>query len=351
MNKKWLIYGANGYTGQLIAREAHKRGLRPVLAGRNRESIAAIAEETGFESMVFELDDTSAVKNALQGMSVVLHCAGPFSATSQPMIEACIDSGCHYLDITGEISVFANAHKQSDEALHADIVLMPGVGFDVVPTDCLAAKLVQALPAATELTLAFESGSHMSPGTAKTSIEGLAGGGCVRQDGKLKWVPLAWKTREIPFSHGKRLAVTIPWGDVFTAFISTGVPDITVYMSAPPSSILQMKRLRMIKPLLSMQWVQNLMKRRVEKSVTGPEVHEREHSQMHLWGEVRTADGRSVSATMTTPNGYDVTVTASLGIVKHLLESDVEGGFYTPSLLMGADYANSLPGVSIQINS
>lgn len=351
MKKKWLIYGANGYTGQLIARQSHQQGLKPILAGRSKEGIAAIAAETGFKSLVFDLDDTAALNEALQGVSVVLHCAGPFSATSQPMIEACLRNGCHYLDITGEISVFANAHKLSEEAAHADIVLMPGVGFDVVPTDCLAAKLVKALPAATSLILAFESGSHMSPGTAKTSIEGLAGGGCIREDGKLKWVPLAWKTREIPFKPGKRLAVTIPWGDVFTAFISTGVPDIEVYMAAPPSSILQMKRLRMLKPLLSMQWVQNLMKRRIEKSVTGPAPDERQDSKMQLWGEVSTADGRSVSATMTTPNGYDVTVTAGLGIVEHLLTSDVEGGFYTPSLLMGADYAASLPGVSFELNS
>jgi len=351
MKKKWMIYGANGYTGKLIAREARTRGLKPVLAGRNRKSIESLATETGFESMVFDLEDTAAMDKALQGISIVLHCAGPFSATSQPMIEACLRNRCHYLDITGEISVFANAYKRSDEAGRADIVLMPGVGFDVVPTDCLAARLVKALPAATSLTLAFEAGGDMSPGTAKTSIEGLAGGGCVREGGKLKWVPLAWKTREIPFRHGKRLAVTIPWGDVFTAYISTGVPDIEVYMSAPPSSILHMKRLRMLKPLLSMSWVQNLMKKRIEKSITGPEGIERQNTQMQLWGEAATADGRSVSATMTTPNGYDVTVTASLGIVEYLLAKDVEGGFYTPSLLMGADYAASLPGITIQFNT
>jgi len=351
MKKKWMIYGANGYTGKLIAKEARKRGMKPILAGRNTESIEAISAETGFDFLVFDLDDGPAVSEALEGVSIVLHCAGPFSATSQPMVEACLRNGCHYLDITGEISVFANAHKQSDEARHADVVLMPGVGFDVVPTDCLAATLVKALPAATAIVLAFQSGSRMSPGTAKTSIEGLAGGGCVRKDGKLTWVPLAWKTREIRFPQGKRLAVTIPWGDVFTAYISTGVPDIEVYMSTPPSSIMQMKRMRMLKPLLTMQWVQNLMKRRVEKSVTGPEIVERRNSQMQLWGEVSTADGRSVSATMTTPNGYDVTVTASLGIVEHLIENDVEGGFYTPSLLMGADYAASLPGVKVNFNS
>ncbi len=351
MNKKWMIYGANGYTGRLIVKESQKRGLLPILAGRSRETIDAMAQDTGFESAVFSLDDKAAAIKALEGVSVILHCAGPFSATSQQMIEVCLANNCHYLDITGEISVFANAHRQSEEALHADIVLMPGVGFDVVPTDCLAATLVKALPAATSMVLAFETGGKMSPGTAKTSVEGLAGGGCVRQDGKLKWVPLAWKTREIPFEHGKRLSVTIPWGDIFTAYISTGVPDIEVYMSAPPSMILRMKRLRMVRPLLSMQWVQNMMKRRIEKSVKGPGLVERQISQMHLWGEVSSADGRSVSATMTTPDGYDVTVTASLGIVEHLLEHEVEGGFYTPSLLMGADYATRLPGVTMKLNS
>jgi len=351
MNKKWMIYGANGYTGRLIAKQAKKRGLKPILAGRSRETIEALAEETGFDSLIFDLDDRAALNDALKGVSTVLHCAGPFSATSQPMIQACLKNSCHYLDITGEISVFANAYRQSDEAMRADIVLMPGVGFDVVPTDCLAATLVNALPAATAMILAFESSGQMSPGTAKTSVEGLAGGGCVRKDGKLKWVPLAWKTREIRFGRHKHLAVTIPWGDVFTAYISTGVPDIEVYMAVPPSAILRMKRLRMVKPLLSMQWVQNVMKRRIEKSVTGPEFGARQNSQMQLWGEVSSADGRSVSATMTTPDGYDVTVMASLGIVEYLLENDVEGGFYTPSLLMGSDYATSLPGISLTINS
>lgn len=351
MKKKWMIYGANGYTGKLIVEQARKQGLQPILAGRSRKTIEDMAADTGFECAVFDLEDTAAVDRAVEGLSIVLHCAGPFSATSQPMIEACLKHNCHYLDITGEISVFANAERQSDEARHADIVLMPGVGFDVVPTDCLAAALVKALPAATSLMLAFESAGGMSPGTAKTSVEGLAGGGCIRKDGKLKWVPLAWKTREIPFGHAKRLAVTIPWGDVFTAYISTGVPDIEVYTSVPPSALMRMKRLRMVKPLLSMQWVQNMMKRRVERSVTGPEAGERQVTEMHLWGEVSSADGRSVSGTMTTPNGYDVTVTASLGVVEYLLENDVEGGFYTPSLLMGADYATQLPGVSMKINT
>jgi short subunit dehydrogenase-like uncharacterized protein len=346
-----MIYGANGYTGRLTAQESLRQGMRPVLGGRNEAEIAQIAEELGLEFRIFSLDDPEEVSQAISGFKLVLHCAGPFSVTSQAMISACLAQGVHYLDISGEISVFANAHQQDDQARHADVVLLPGAGFDVVPSDCLAASLVGALPAATKLQLAFEAAGGPSPGTAKTSIEGLARGGCVRRDGKLKNVPLAWKTRSIPFAHAKRTGVTIPWGDVYTAFVSTGVPDIEVYMSLPPATISRLRLMKWIQPLLGLAPVQSFMKSRVDGTVSGPTDEGRKNSFSELWGEATSADGRSVSATMTTPNGYDLTVSASLGIVAFLLENDVEGGYYTPSLLMGSDYAMSLPGVTFRLQS
>ncbi len=346
----WMIYGANGYTGRLMAIEAVRRGMTPVLAGRNKEPVEALAAELGLPSRIFSLDDSENLPAALQDMKLVMHCAGPFSATSQPMIEACLASHTHYLDITGEISVFENAWKQSDAAKQVDVVLCPGAGFDVVPTDCLAARLVEALPSATHLQLAFEAGGGLSPGTAKTSVEGLGNGGCIRMDGKLKKVPLAWKTRSIPFSHGDRMAVCIPWGDVFTAWVSTGVPNIEVYLSVPPSSIKRLQRLRLIQPVLKLKAVQNFLKRQIEKRIKGPDSQARSETTTRLWGEVRSADGRTVSATMETPEGYNLTVTAGLGIVAFLLENDAEGGYVTPSLLMGSGYAESLPGVSLQLN-
>ena len=347
----WMIYGANGYTGKLTAEEAVRRGMKPVLAGRKQPEIAKLAERLGLESRVFSLDEPEAVRSAIAGLRLVLHCAGPFSRTSTPMVEACLAERVHYLDITGEIAVFKAAHERDQEARRADVVLLPGAGFDVVPSDCLAASLVEALPAATSLKLAFEAGGGPSPGTAKTSVEGLGNGGQVRRDGQLKKVPLAWKTREVPFAHGVRSAMTIPWGDVYTAFVSTGVPDIEVYMSVSPATIANVKRLRMIQPVLGWSPVQSFLKKRIEKRVTGPSDERREKTDCQLWGEVSSADGRTVSATMTTPNGYDLTVSASLGIVKHLLASDVEGGYYTPSLLMGSEFAASLPGVSFTLKA
>lgn len=345
----WMIYGANGYTGRLTAIEAVKRGLRPVLGGRNEKEIALLAKELDLEFRVFGLEEPRDIEAAIDGLKLVLHCAGPFSVTAGPMMAACLSRGVHYLDITGEIAVFAEAHKLQEEASRADIVIMPGAGFDVVPSDCLASSLVNALPAATRLQLAFEAGGGPSPGTAKTSIEALGSGGCVRRGGELKKVPLAWKTRKIPFEHAERTGVTIPWGDVYTAHVSTGVSDIEVYISVPPSAIANLRRMRWFQGLLGLGPVQSFLKKRIDKKVNGPTAGGRKDSQAHLWGKVSTADGRSVQATMTTPNGYDLTVTASLGIAEFLLTNEVEGGFYTPSLLMGADYAASLPGVELRL--
>jgi short subunit dehydrogenase-like uncharacterized protein len=347
----WLLYGANGYTGRLTAREAVRRGLRPVLAGRSETPVAALAAELGLEHRVFDLSDAEAVRFGLEGMGLVLHCAGPFSATSAPMVDACLASGAHYLDITGEIAVFEAVHQRHEEARRRDVVLLPGAGFDVVPTDCMAARLVEALPAATSLQLAFDAGGGPSPGTAKTSVERLGQGGCVRRDGVLTDVPLAWKTRSVPFASGERQAVSIPWGDVYTAHVSTGIPDIEVYLALPPKAIARLRRLRRLQPLLRLGPVQSFLRRRIERGVSGPSDERRAATNVQLWGRVESADQRQVTATMRTPNGYDLTVSASLALVAHLLENAVEGGFYTPSLLMGAGFAESLEGVSLELSS
>ena len=150
-----MIYGANGYTGGLAARVATDRRLSPILAGRHAGPVRSLADDLGCESRVFDLRDPAVVATNLQGVAAVLHCAGPFSATSRPMLDACLRAGTHYLDITGEIAVFEDIHSRGREIIEAGIIAIPGVGFDVVPTDCLAAMLKRELPSATHLKLAF----------------------------------------------------------------------------------------------------------------------------------------------------------------------------------------------------
>lgn len=169
----FLIYGANGFTGSLIAREAVRRRMNPLLAGRSPEKLAQLAGELNLEHRVFSLDSRAAIAEGIRGVHTLLNCAGPFSQTAQPLADACLRAGTHYLDITGEANVFETLAGRDAEAKSAGIVLMPGVGFDVVPSDCLAVHLKRRLPTATRLTLAFQSSSRMSRGTALTVLEGL----------------------------------------------------------------------------------------------------------------------------------------------------------------------------------
>jgi short subunit dehydrogenase-like uncharacterized protein len=345
-SKQWMIYGANGYTGELIAREARERGLSPVLAGRSEAKLAPLGEELGLQVRSFSLDQPNEVQAALQDITLVLHCAGPFSATAEPMIDACLAGATHYLDITGELAVFEAARSRHKAALDAGIVIIPGVGFDVIPTDCLAARLKQALPDASHLALGFDSKSRLSPGTAKSSIEGLANGGSARIDGQIQPVPLAWHTRPIDFGDGEKLAMTIPWGDVSTAHFTTGIDNIEVYVPASPSMVKQVRRLNWIRPLLGLGWVQNLMKRKVDKTVRGPDQQQRADIPTYVWGEVRNAADETRTARVRTANGYALTVTGSLEVVSFLLGRQVEGGYYTPSKLMDPGLVERLPGSS-----
>jgi short subunit dehydrogenase-like uncharacterized protein len=345
----WMIYGANGYTGRLIAELAKTEGLTPTLAGRNVESVKRLADTLDLPHRAFALDDPATLNRSLEGMDLVLHCAGPFSETSAPMLEACLEARAHYLDITGEIDVFAHCHAQDMRAAERGIVVIPGTGFDVVPTDCLAAMLKAKMPDAVSLVLAFDGGGGPSPGTAKTGVEGLAKGGRVRKDGKLKTVPLAWKSRYFVRDGQQRLAITIPWGDVFTAYVSTGIPDIEVYMTVPPSAAKRLRRLRLVQPLLGLGFVQRFMKKRIDKSVKGPSAERREKTGCTVWGEVTDAAGHVRRGMLTLPNGYSLTAEAALGIARRLLDdAPKQGGFRTPSQLVGADYVLGLKGVELQ---
>ena len=245
-DKKWMIYGANGYTGKLVVAEAISRGLKPVLAGRSTE-VVAIASKHGLEAKVFSLSSIDKVKTQIEDFDVIANCAGPFSATAKTMIQACIQSKVHYIDITGEIPIYDYANQQDNEALSAGIVLCPGVGSDVIPTDCLALSLKEKCPDATHLTLAWAiKGSKPSKGTAKTAVEGLVHGGKIRENGIIKKVPLAHKEREIDFGYGPINTVTIPWGDIFTAFHSTGIPNIEFYLARSKKAVKKMRKQRML---------------------------------------------------------------------------------------------------------
>ena len=346
MPQPWLLYGASGYTGELIAREAVKRGLQPILAGRSREKIAKLAAELGCPSAVFEIEDHTTLVSTLQGVAAVLNCAGPFSVTASSMMQGCLATHVHYLDITGEIDVFELAHGADEKAQRAGVVLCPGVGFDVVPTDSVAATLKAALPDAVALALGFDSRPGFSKGTAKTAVES-AGQGCkVRRDGKIVAVPLGSNTRRIDFGNGERLAVGIPWGDVSTAFYTTGIANIDVFTATSANAVKRQRRMNWLRPLLRRRWIQAMIKRRIEQRLKPPDRTQRDNNPSYVWGEVRNAAGEIKTARLRTPNGYALTVLSSLGILEQLLALPQRSGFMTPTMLVGAEFVSTLPNCS-----
>jgi short subunit dehydrogenase-like uncharacterized protein len=338
----WMIYGANGYTGELIAREAVKRGERPVLAGRSAERVEALARELGLEARAFDLD-----RPELAGVALVLHCAGPFLHTSKPMVKACLAAGVHYLDITGEIAVFESILRRDADARERGVVLLPGVGFDVVPTDCLAAMLHRELPDANELWLAFSmrNGGGVSRGTMKTMLEGAGIGGAIRRNGRIEVVPHLYDVRTIPFASGPRLAVTIPWGDVSTAFHTTGIPNIRTYSSQSPRMVRRMRWMRRILPLLRIGVLRRFAQKMADKT-RGPSAEQRASGRIDVWGRVANAKGDEVTKTLTVAEGYQFTVWSALEAVKRVLAAPRAGAF-TPAKYFGPEFVTEIPGTEL----
>ncbi len=340
-----LIYGANGYTGRLIVQRALERGLSPVLSGRNSVEVRALAASHGLEARPAALDDATSLDAALSGCRAVLHCAGPFSRTAAPMSRACLRAGVHYLDITGEIAVFEMFASRAAEAGRAGVMLLPGVGFDVVPSDCLAAHLHRRLPLAGRLTLAFHGGTGLSRGTATTMIENISRGGAVRRDGKITLVPAAWRQRDIDYGDRVRRSVTIPWGDVSTAFHSTGIPNIEVYAAVPRAAIRAMIAARYLAPLLATAPVQRWLKRRVRAGAPGPSDTQRRGAVARLWGEAADESGRRVATRLRTPDGYTLTALTAIAAAERVLAGGARPGFQTPSRAFGADFILEIEGV------
>lgn len=353
---RWLIYGANGYTGELIAREAVARGLTPVLAGRDEAAVGRLAGELGLEHRAFPLSDPGAVRAGLADVAAVLHCAGPFVDTSRPMVEACLDSGTHYLDITGEIAVFEAIFGRHQAAQRAGVVLMPGVGFDVVPTDCTAERLARALPEADDLELAFvQQGGHLSRGTARTMVRSLPHLGAVRRDGRIVPVPPAWDSKEIeiPLPDGstlRRTVMSVPWGDVSTAYHTTGIPNVRLYTGTHPASVRRLRRLRPLLPLLGWAPLKALAMRMVERRFDrkkGPDAETRESGRVYVRGRATAPDGRWVAATTVTPEGYAFTARAAVECLARLLETPPEAGARTPAGAFGPELVEAIEGVEV----
>jgi len=344
--KSFLIYGSYGYSGQLIANLAVQRGLKPVLAGRDEKKLRAQADRLNLEYRAFSLDDTPALYSALQEVEGVLHCAGPFVHTFRRMVEACLVTRRHYVDISGEIAGFEALAQMNDDAKRAEIMLLPGAGFDVVPSDCLALHLKKRLLSATQLRLYIRSvRGGFSRGTARSAIENMHRGGMIRRDKELVSVPPAWEVCEVDFGRGPVRVASIGWGDVSTAYHSTGIPNIRTYMAFPPFFIRLLQSLRVIGPLVYTSPAKWVLKQALRLVRSGPTEERRRNGFSLFIGEAVNNKGTSVSSKLKTPEGYTLTALTTVEIMKRILDGDLRAGFQTPSLAYGTDFILGFEGV------
>jgi short subunit dehydrogenase-like uncharacterized protein len=341
----FLIYGASGYTGKLIVELSVKRGLKPVLAGRTESKLKILAEKFGLEYLVFSLENLEIIVQNIINFPLVLNCAGPFSRTARQMVEACLKVKTHYLDITGEIEVFEMIKSYDSVAKNKGVILMPGVGFDVVPTDCMAKYLSSKLPDATHLELAFTSiGGSISHGTVTTMIESLGNKGFTRENGVMISKSTGYKGKWVNFGSIKQFAMTIPWGDISTAYTTTGIPNIETYAGASKSAYYLMKFQFLFNPILRTKFVKNLFQKYVDDMITGPNEHHFQHGESLIWGKVTNEKGKTVEGRIETLEGYRLTAEASVLITKKVLELKEISGYKTPAGLFGHELILEIEG-------
>jgi len=345
MKQVLLIYGAYGYTGELIVEEAMRCGLRPTLSGRDHGRLAELAQRTSLPFEAVSLDDRAALDRLVAAHKVVIHAAGPFIHTVGPMADACIRNNCHYLDITGEIDVFAHCHGLDAKAKAANVMLMPGTGFDVVPSDCLAAHLATRLPQATDLLLAFYNTGRSSRGTSLTVIESLGSGSRIRKDGKMVNVPLDHDIRSIDYDGTPRLSASIAWGDVYTAYLSTGIGNVKVFMAMPEKVIRSLRLNSYFGWIIGSKWFKKLAADKVRSGPAGPTPAQRTSTKAILWGQATAPDGTTVTSRIHTPEGYTLTARTSVAVAMQVLNGRFRSGYCTPSQLMGPDFICTIEGV------
>jgi short subunit dehydrogenase-like uncharacterized protein len=351
MQESFLLYGANGYTGELIARFASQYQLKPILAGRRKETIEPLAQKLGLPFRIFDLNDQPALINALKEVKLVVHCAGPYDHTAEPVINACLQTGTHYIDLNGDLDVFEKIKGYDRVAKEKNVMLLPGAGFDVVPTDCLALWLKKKLPDATHLEIAFAiPGSKLSRGTSLTTVLKLGEPGAVRKNGIITQEPVGKTGKTVPFitADGKKknlFVMSIPWGDVSTAYFSTGIPNINSYTGIPKAAWFFNKGQVLFNWLLRTSFIRNLIRMIINKQSPGPDDTMRAKSVSLIRAQVWNAKGETLTAVMQTPEAYELTAASMLLVSQKILNGNFKPGYQTPATAYGEDLVMELEGV------
>jgi len=346
-----MIYGAYGFTGQLVVEEALRRGHRPLLAGRDKMRLDRVAERYGLHARAFPLENGDAMRAHLSGMACVLHAAGPFATTGAPLIEACLDTSTNYADLSGEHHHLCTVEALDAEAKHAGIALLTGAGFGVTFGDCLARRTMNLLPDATHLRLSVAAeNAQTTPALRRTVMEVLAQGGYAIEGGEQKRRPLAHQRWTIGNGNSALSFAAAPLGELAALRRSTGVTNIVVGRPMPMSAALILRTLSTpiqsaTQSALQLREIHRLLSRE-NSSRDRPVSKGSSGRRSSLWLEARNASGTSITSRLDTGEGYAATAVAALANIEALLNHRLVGAM-TPGLAFGARHLAAIPDVTI----
>jgi short subunit dehydrogenase-like uncharacterized protein len=342
MNNNLMIYGANGYSAKLIIKEALSYGIRPVLAGRNFSEVKKISEIFNLPYKIFGLDDDSTVDENISDIHTILNCAGPFKHTAKELIEGCLRNKVNYIDITGEMPVFHLAYSKDSEAKSAGITILPGAGFDIIPTDCLAKRLAELLPDAYDLKLGFlNDGGKISRGTLLTSLDFIGGSGKIRRNVKVIDSPIGEYKVEVDLPNFKMYGFSIPWGDVLTSYFSTKIENSEVYLGTKYKILANTIVLKLSAKIMGLRFVKTIAQRYIASRITGPTTDERNRAKTFLWGKVTNKKGECVEQVYSIMEGYNLTAKGAILCAKEILNGKTKSGSFTPSNLFGHEFLDN----------
>lgn len=329
---KIIVYGAYGYTGKLISNQLKDKIQDVLLSGKNENKLRTLSDNTGFSFLAIDLQNKKNLTELFSQTEIVINAAGPFINTCCQIIEACIESKSHYIDINGDIKVFEIIKSYGEKATQAGVMILSGAGFDIVPSDCLAVKLKKMMTNPTHLKIAFAtSGGGISHGTALTVLGRIGEKALKREDGKLKQISMGKNSMWVDFGEAKKFTINMSWGDVSTAYTSTGIENIETYMAVKPKIYYFLKLQFIFNWLLRLGIVRNMIKNYIDKNIVGPNEISREKAYSLFYAEIKNSSGHTMSARLKTDEGYNLTAKATVLIAKKVLNNDFKIGYQTPA--------------------
>lgn len=341
----WII-GATGRSGRTIAAQLTQRNRQAVLVGRDAGRLEAAAQQTGGQLLVSPSIVATAEKIRQQRPRVVINTVGPFTATAPLIIDACHDTGSHYIDLANDPDSLAAAFERQSRAAESEHSVITGAGFGVTATESIVVKLCAGRPAPLHVRVDMLPSMATAEGTAGEALVGSLLGslqGRRISDGRLVPAPIGAEAMTLTLPDGTRATTAgMPLGELLAAHRASGAPSVVSASSAAPSSLPARTAVTALSTLMRWDWLRSVATRQLGRI----HVKAKDAPRQHSWGHaVATwADGMTREGWLRLGEAQEFTGAVPAEIAQRLLTGSGRPGVFTPAALFGADIVTSCGG-------